>query len=315
MKFPRYQIPLDEEYTTFMFRREYISHLYGGNTQAMLPDIAPDKIALHGVNDFMMITLDFNPHAPVNPGDPGLFYRVIKARKWSRCTARDLLAAEQNEEEEEKGKEHTPERLFVRICNNLWMYMGMYQLIPIDSLSTEEYCLQSPVNKREWTNQIMDKKGAKGIRARIALRSRLGREPTLSEVRKAVNDRALLDSVTPVQIESAYSKGEEEIGVWCMKCVGYDVEFQKLLVRNYSKWLNDPEVRNANKKLRAQTTRGPKTNAPKRTTKVAGQKRKRRGIGGKALVSDLDHSDSASDVEEIRYVPRSTRARPIIMPE
>ncbi|THH02225.1 hypothetical protein EW026_g617 [Hermanssonia centrifuga] len=294
MKFARYRIPLDDGYTRFLFSRQYIMNLYGGNSRRTFPFIANKKSNIHGVDDFMMLTLDFSPHAPLNPGDPGLYFGMNKATEWGQF--RPLA------DESERGKERGPERLFVRIRDNLWTYMGMYEMTPTDSLSPTEYCIQSLTSKREWANQIIDRPWGKELCARIALRSRLGREPTPAEVKEGMEDKAILNSVTPAQIERAYSKGEEEIGVWCMKCVDYDIEFQKLLVRNYSVWLKDEGIEKANKKQ----SEIPRTGRAKASgSKVAGQKRKRGDAGQKEVLLLED-----SDIEEVCYVPRGTRGRP-----
>ncbi len=87
-----------------------------------------------------------------------------------------------------------------------------------------------------------------------------------------------------------------------MKCVDYDIEFQKLLVRNYSVWLKDEGIKKANKKQ----SEIPRTGRAKASgSKVAGQKRKRGDAGQKEVLLLED-----SDIEEVCYVPRGTRGRP-----
>lgn len=73
------------------------------------------------------------------------------------------------------------------------------------------------------------------VRARVYARREYHREPTLEEIEELVSDarsREIASSLSWQEISAAYERNEEEIGVWCMKCVGYDVEFQRLLVDN-----------------------------------------------------------------------------------
>ncbi|OSX60588.1 hypothetical protein POSPLADRAFT_1066785 [Postia placenta MAD-698-R-SB12] len=196
--FERYPIDIEERLQRFLFNRHYIHNLYGGSFVDTFPSPSDEKVAIHGLNDFMFITLDLHPHAPLNPGDPGLFLNMVPADgTWGN--ARQVV------------------RVFVRLRDTpkaLWQYSGNYRMYPSDP-SLEK----SSQDNHRW-------------------------EPTLEEIEELVSDarsREIASSLSWQEISAAYERNEEviilhsverEIGVWCMKCVGYDVEFQRLLVDN-----------------------------------------------------------------------------------
>ena len=112
-KFP---IKLDEATQHHTFHRYYISGLYGGGTVDTFPRVDKEKARVHGIDNFCFPCLDFNPHAPVNPGDPGLFF--------------------------EAGLVDRPlpnMRTFVRLSAGKWLYCGTYQFIPSQSLTPQEF--------------------------------------------------------------------------------------------------------------------------------------------------------------------------------
>ncbi|KAI0951736.1 hypothetical protein AcV7_007751 [Taiwanofungus camphoratus] len=67
-------IVLDDTTLRFTFSRYYISNLYGGSFVSTFPAISEEKYSTHGINDFMMLPVNNHPHAPLNPGDPGLYF-------------------------------------------------------------------------------------------------------------------------------------------------------------------------------------------------------------------------------------------------
>ena len=92
----------------FTFKREYLHRLYDGNPQETFPVLKPMKAAITGVRSFMCLVLEYNPHAPVVPGNPGLFFGSEAATGWSWDTV---------------------ERVIMRVRSTtpaLWQYMGEY---------------------------------------------------------------------------------------------------------------------------------------------------------------------------------------------
>ncbi|KAJ7671735.1 hypothetical protein B0H17DRAFT_1141506 [Mycena rosella] len=62
--------------------REWVSKQYGGSSQGSCPPIAREQFKHDMILRFF--GLDYNPHLPKNPGDPGLvFFGVGKAYKWA----------------------------------------------------------------------------------------------------------------------------------------------------------------------------------------------------------------------------------------
>jgi hypothetical protein len=104
--------------------RDFLSSVYGGNTQQTFPSIAPEKLEIHGLNDFMYPNLYFNPCAPQRPGAPGLFFKAARGRP-----AGDWPAVQ---------------RVISRIDSNVWQYVGQYKMRPSISLTEEEWVFQKP---------------------------------------------------------------------------------------------------------------------------------------------------------------------------
>ncbi|KAF9817669.1 hypothetical protein IEO21_03325 [Rhodonia placenta] len=127
--FERYPIDMEERLQRFLFNRHYIHNLYGGSFVDTFPSPSDEKVAIHGLNDFMFITLDLHPHAPLNPGDPGLFLNMVPADgTWGN--ARQVV------------------RVFVRLRDTpkaLWQYSGNYRMYPSESLTREEFARQPPL--------------------------------------------------------------------------------------------------------------------------------------------------------------------------
>lgn len=116
--FERYPIDMEERLQQFLFNRHYIHNLYGGSFVDTFPSPSDEKVAIHGLDDFMFITLDLHPHAPLNPGDPGLFLNMVPADgTWGN--ARQVV------------------RVFVRLRDTpkaLWQYSENYRMYPSESL-------------------------------------------------------------------------------------------------------------------------------------------------------------------------------------
>lgn len=123
-----YPIELDKSIQDVTVTREFMSKVYGGNSQETLPKISEKKLAVHGLNDFMYLNLDFNPHAPQVPGAPGLYFDIDSDPY--------VLPAEDD----------WPKimRLFSRIQPKIWIYCGHYKMNRVHSLTKEEWASQSP---------------------------------------------------------------------------------------------------------------------------------------------------------------------------
>lgn len=116
-----YQIDLPDEMKYFTFNRMFLVRLYGGSFISTFPNIGPERVNLHGIDNLCFPNLDLNPHAPVIPGAPGLFFEC-----------------------EPIGRGRFECRVFTPWKgNHTWGYMGDYEFIPVTSLSGDEYSMQS----------------------------------------------------------------------------------------------------------------------------------------------------------------------------
>lgn len=225
----QYPIDLDKSSLNQAFSRFYLSKLYGGNCQGAFPKPAKDKVAVHGIDNFAFLSFKFNPHAPSTPGAPGLYFSSRKPNnEWPTGTLRVFM-----------NLEGPP---------SLWLYIGLYEFVPSRCLSIEEFAMLSPKVKSTWMKNIRDRGWSILVIARIYLRNELGREPTEKEVGKIKKDvtvKFLRQSVSVEQITEAYATGKEAISVYCMKCVGYDVEWQKSRIEGYPEWLEEKQLEKA----------------------------------------------------------------------
>ncbi|KAH9913061.1 uncharacterized protein B0H18DRAFT_825355, partial [Fomitopsis serialis] len=222
-----YRIDLDEPTLRFMFNRYYLHNLYGGSFVDTFPHPAPQKAQVHLLSDFMCLVLELNPHAPVNPGDPGLFFGTRRA-------------------DGEGDFERSIFRVFVRVQDKpaLWGYMGQYRMYVSESLTSDEFALQPLAVRRTWGQDILEKSWGDVVMFRVGFRKEHHREPSRDEISAVVEDKdrvvAARRKVTWEDIVAAYERGEEAIGVWAMKCVSYDIQFQRVLARNY-KYFTPPK--------------------------------------------------------------------------
>ncbi|TBU48768.1 hypothetical protein BD309DRAFT_997395 [Dichomitus squalens] len=201
----KYPIPLPKEIAECRLRREYISHLYGGNPLATTPEHGKDMLAWHGLNDWLFLTLDFNPHAPTKPGHSGLFFTSYGAPSWPGI-----------------------QRTFVRVVSGRWVYMGQYTMEPGVSLSAEAWKQQKTSVRKTWVKSILSKRWGEDNCIAIWIRKRRGSDCTITAEDKE-EARPMLKHIranlTEEDISGAFDRGEEEIGTYRMRCVGYDAEF------------------------------------------------------------------------------------------
>ncbi|KAH9949163.1 hypothetical protein B0H21DRAFT_156507 [Amylocystis lapponica] len=280
-----FHIALDEETLQFLHHRYHIRDLYGGNSQQTLPQVSAERVALHGVNDFAFLRRDYNPHAPTKPGHSGLWFSSAAAGKWPKI-----------------------QRVFVRMRSGLWIHCGFYKLKPSWSLTTDEFKKQEKKVKETWCRRILvpTTDWGVGVRVRVWTRREYGREPTKADFANPDVHKRVIAELRWQDISNAYENGEEQIGVWTMQCVGYDVEFQRFLVANQPIWraMKAEAKENKGKKLKAQTF------------SKAGTKRK--AAPDPELSSgeeDFAGDDRESDGEDMmqrayHYTARGTKSRP-----
>ncbi|KAL0947304.1 hypothetical protein HGRIS_013422 [Hohenbuehelia grisea] len=304
----------DHDFLHFSVPRTYISHLYGGNTQQTFPDIAAEKLAEHGLDDFMFPNPTYNPHVALLPGAPGLFFAALScaARPWPKV-----------------------QRVIVRIKPGHWLYVGQCKFTPARSLSKEEWLMQDLIVRRTWAQQIHIRGWGTTVRSRIILRRRLGREPTPEEQEEAYKSEEKWMDITEEEIVEAMDQGLEFLCVWCMECVGYDTEFQKNLIAKYPAWEAGERIRKEAQAADggARKGKGAGKGTGKRKGKGKGRskkpepketrKRKHREpfddedsdedseLQARADSDSVESGDEA-DLEPV-YRPRGTKSRPILL--
>lgn len=219
MNCPVFDINLDREILDVAVPREFLSDAYGGNPQVTLPSIGKKFLDQHGYNDFMYPSLEYNPEAAQIPGAPGLFFAVgDHAREWP-----------------------TIQRVITRIVSNQWQYVGQYALTPTESLTIQELKAQPEKFLTTWGRETCNKSWGQHVVRRIAARKRFKRlNPTKAQL-QAIEDSGEYKNVTPEDVKAALMEGEEVMGVWEMRCVGYDEEFQREISERFKRWTPKPK--------------------------------------------------------------------------
>ncbi|KAF6743552.1 hypothetical protein DFP72DRAFT_976568 [Ephemerocybe angulata] len=223
-----YPIGLDQGAASFEFPRVFFAKIYGGSPRLARPPISPEKFAEHGLDDFLYCNLSYQPESPQVPGARGLRFGVIgtHAPPWTDGIMRVITRTQT-----------TPQAL--------WQYQGQYELVPSRSITVEEWARQKVVVRNNWISKLHIRKWGSWFRARIYARKTLGRDGTEQEV-KAIQEgegkRATLDpdKVTQDDVRDALTSGKDVLTVYTMRCVGYDVAFQRNLIKEFSTWVPKP---------------------------------------------------------------------------
>ncbi|KAK0448084.1 hypothetical protein EV421DRAFT_2033136 [Armillaria borealis] len=264
-----HEVPLDRDVRDVVVDRLFMSKVYGGNSQETFPRVAQKFLDVHHMDDFMYLNLNMNPHAPQVPGAPGLFFE-----------ADDMV-----EPVDELGSKI--KRVFSRIDSAQWEYMGQYKMEPVASLTMDEWNEQRNTVRLVWASKLSTSGWGIHCRAVVHLHEQLGRKPTKREVEEALRGENKYWNVTREHIAEAFLKGWVTMAVWTMKCVDYDVNFQRELVAKYANWVPPPSK-------------------PKGTSKPrTGTKRKREEH--RALDEE---EDERRITEDLVYHPKGTRTRP-----
>ena len=106
----------------FPFSRYFFAQRFGGSFVDTFPRPSAKMLKKHGINDWAFLSLLYNPHAPQVPGAPGLFYVIGDTHAEAPWT----------------------KRIFVRLDDDKWLYVGQYAFTPVASLTVAEYKLSSP---------------------------------------------------------------------------------------------------------------------------------------------------------------------------
>ncbi|KAL6304144.1 hypothetical protein BKA93DRAFT_826124 [Sparassis latifolia] len=300
-----FPIALDETMLKFTMSRYYITELYGGSFVQTFPTISKEMVDMHGVNDFMMLPIVYHPHAPQNPGDPGLFYmQSARVFEWKEVR-----------------------RVFVALRPGVWSHVGFYKMFPSEPLTADEFQRQDGKVKRTWAEQILLKGWGEDIRLRVWWRQRNDEELSDEEIDVMISDKDIMKTVKEQvkDISAAYERGEEQIGVWCMKCVGYDAKFQRILVNNYDNFIPPSQKNKDRKKKVSAKPKGGKGKAKIPSSEAsysrAASKRKRAQTEAESSDEEATDEDMArqweddvegvdSEIQSVLTVSKGTRSRP-----
>ncbi|KAF8959386.1 hypothetical protein BDZ97DRAFT_1667283, partial [Flammula alnicola] len=233
-------ITLDKVTQEAMVTRRFISGVYGGNMQMTFPQISEAKLATHNYgNRFMFLNTDYQPMAPQVPAAPGLFID---------CEAEPTDWGESGEW-----------RVFSKV-GKAWLFVGFYRLAASKrpSMSQEEWNEQSEKFRNKWALKITQKGWGVRVCARTLARKELNREPTRKEVLDII-DSGRYKATTLDEVKAAYDAGKERMGIWTLKCIGYDNEFQHELSQRFPNWVPPPPKNSGQgRKKASKTPRGQK---------------------------------------------------------
>ncbi|KAJ7123201.1 hypothetical protein C8R44DRAFT_785533 [Mycena epipterygia] len=227
-----YPVELEADVRDISVRRDFMRIHYGGNSRAAFPAISEEWYTKTGHRYFMYPNLVQNPDSPMFPGAPGLFLDAA-GRSARDCTVEWTSGTY---------------KVLTRLGTNDNLYMGEYAIRPADSLTLEEWTAQASTMQNRWCANLAKKDWGRITRMRIALRRQLGRNPTFEEVKAAMESNRKFTYITSDDIAEAFNKGDEQLAVWTMECVGYDEQFQRDLVRQITGWIPPPRKTKAQKK-------------------------------------------------------------------
>ncbi|KAJ3814769.1 hypothetical protein F5876DRAFT_72662 [Lentinula aff. lateritia] len=266
--------PTQELHCEVDVSREFMSNVFGGNTQYTFPAIGKDKFREHGLKDFMYLSKSFNPVAPTIPGQSGLFFSHDNF--WLpniNVTARELEDAEQPEWAK------VSQRVLTRLKPNHWLYVGQYTVSFSRALTSSEWENLSEKVKGTWVKNIAERGWATIVRARLLLRDRLGRRPSVAEVNKklkrAKKSATKLKGISEDRILKAFQTGEELLLMWTMECVDYDANLQLRLANESKLWSSSLQKSTKQDMKNGSRSRKKSKGATTKLTVTPNRKRKR----------------------------------------
>lgn len=122
-----YQVDFDNSMKFTAVPRAFISNIWGGSAQATYPKPSDEKIAIHGLNDFLCPNTIYNPNCPQIPGVAGLLYYP------------DGLHNPPFEESEAESYRTITRDKYLAI----WTYQGQYIEVWAPSLTRNEWLEQA----------------------------------------------------------------------------------------------------------------------------------------------------------------------------
>ncbi|TFK66644.1 hypothetical protein BDN72DRAFT_771644 [Pluteus cervinus] len=291
-------ITLDKPTQNQAFDRDFIQSKYGGGHQDSVPTIGKKYYEKTGLKRFVYLNKMYQPLAPENAGDPGMYFDTPDFEGKVPC-------------------EETV--VFTRFEANKWCYMGLYEMKAAPPLTKEEWGQQSKDVQDTWASKICRDPGENSkynwgglVRSRIHLRKTLGREPESAEVTDAA-EKGLYKSITKEDVKKAYLNGTEKIIVWTLKCVGYDPALQQDLIKRSRTWSPPPpkgkrKAKGNDDNDKTGPTRKKRRVVKKQRVKVKSEMSSEAERSENYDNSDFMNVDNEEGVEPV-YHPRVTRSR------
>jgi hypothetical protein len=115
-------LQVSPEITQPAFTRYYISALLGGDAFSTMPSIS--KKFKHGYN-LICMNYNFNPSAPRQPGQNGLFMTGFPFRPG--------------------GSYDKTYHIFIKQATNCWQFFGVYKMQHVAEITLEEWLFESDI--------------------------------------------------------------------------------------------------------------------------------------------------------------------------
>ncbi|KAL0069001.1 hypothetical protein AAF712_003994 [Marasmius tenuissimus] len=298
---PEFKVDAEDVDIDFPVPRYFLSKVFGGGPFQTNPDRSQEKwdeMEAEGFEtcEWACLVAGYNPYMPTIPGKPGLAFSCAS----SETIDIDFL------------KQQPPYRQRVIAClsPNKWLYVGQYESSFIFCLPKEEWLGLPSQVKKSWAKGICEKDWGRELRIKVLLVNRPGSGRVFSQAQfeqlSASRNRSFKGEITEQQVIESFDRGEIRITIDKMKCVAYELEFQRKIVREHPDWKRKQEKKEAEKKQkREQKQQG------------AGNKRKRgrnemKGGKGKAQkpAKKKRVEPPSASADAVEYVPSGTRSRP-----
>ncbi|KAF7978747.1 hypothetical protein HWV62_44762 [Athelia sp. TMB] len=276
------------------FPRAFFSDTWGGGRLATGPAIGEQKMREHNFRNFLYPTTDYCPAS---------ICRISSAAPMIAGAAGLMFSPNGVDNNGTQQANKTVRLVITKLPQQpvIWLYVGQYLELPAPSLTRDEWLSQKLRVKQTWAQDILKKGWGRIVRTRVFLRKHLGREPTLKEVEE-YNDEV---TVTADEIREDFDQGKERLGVFVLKPVGYNEEFQQQNCERFPAW-------NEIERAKPKTPRVRKINSQGRTPKTTQQKKISAGseLGNREAGLE-DNNVEIADEEghrerELNYIPRGT---------
>ncbi|KAJ3515021.1 hypothetical protein NLJ89_g2013 [Agrocybe chaxingu] len=210
-------------------KRQVCKHLEGAKRPTIFPPPVPVRVSRKALTEkyglagrtllwisqdkthrFLIPTSDLNPEAPRKPGEPGLL-----------LSCREEICRD------------GPWTLFVQAPGGKLVrydYAGEYTCQVVGTMTADEFTGQALNVKLSWGDSVLKRRRHlvyRQLRARIALRKRLGDEPTKDQIQKETElnrEKAYKDGLTRDDVLGAFERGEEGISIVRIECASYSHE-------------------------------------------------------------------------------------------